>query len=94
MTLLESFCLGIFYNVKWFSDRLCANLEKLLCLVKLLDSIVFREVRKAVAICYECSGLLIPLSSLFFVRFIPRSHQSLNMFKSCLVNHGLKLFSL
>ena len=25
---------------------------------------------------------------------IPRSHQSLNMFKSCLVKHGLKLFSL
>ena len=23
-----------------------------------------------------------------------RSHQSLNMFKSCLVKHGLKLFSL
>ena len=25
---------------------------------------------------------------------MPRSHQSLNMFKSCLVKHGLKLFSL
>ena len=25
---------------------------------------------------------------------IPRSHQSLNMFKMCLVKHGLKLFSL
>ena len=25
---------------------------------------------------------------------IPHSHQSLNMFKSCLVKHGLKLFSL
>ena len=24
----------------------------------------------------------------------PRSHQSFNMFKSCLVKHGLKLFSL
>ena len=27
-------------------------------------------------------------------RVMPRSHQSLNMFKSCLVKHGLKLFSL
>ena len=27
-------------------------------------------------------------------RLMPRSHQSLNMFKSCLVKHGLKLFSL
>ena len=25
---------------------------------------------------------------------IPRSHQSLNMFKSCLTKHGLKFFSL
>ena len=25
---------------------------------------------------------------------MPRSHQSLNVFKSCLVKHGLKLFSL
>ena len=25
---------------------------------------------------------------------MPRSHQSLNIFKSCLVKHGLKLFSL
>ena len=25
---------------------------------------------------------------------MPRSHQSLNMFKSCLVKHDLKLFSL
>ena len=27
-------------------------------------------------------------------KLMPRSHQSLNMFKSCLVKHGLKLFSL
>ena len=27
-------------------------------------------------------------------KLIPRSYQSLNMFKSCLVKHGLKLFSL
>ena len=31
---------------------------------------------------------------LFLLYLIPRSHQSLNMFKSCLVKHGLKLFSL
>ena len=31
---------------------------------------------------------------LFHVNLIAHSHQSLNMFKSCLVKHGLKLFSL
>ena len=30
----------------------------------------------------------------FLTCLMPRSHQSLNMFKSCLVKHGLKLFSL
>ena len=31
----------------------------------------------------------------FFVTYLmPRSHRSLNMFKSCLVKHDLKLFSL
>ena len=29
-----------------------------------------------------------------FLSLMPRSHQSSNMFKSCLVEHGLKLFSL
>ena len=28
------------------------------------------------------------------VNIMPRSYQNLNMFKSCLVKHGLKLFSL
>ena len=31
---------------------------------------------------------------LFQNKLIPRSHQSLNMFKSCLVKHGIKLFTL
>ena len=41
-----------------------------------------------------CSAFFTEISEHFRVYLIPRSHQSLNMFKSCLVKHGLKLFSL
>ena len=34
------------------------------------------------------------LTRMIVVHLMPRSHQSLNMFKSCLVKHGFKLFSL
>ena len=37
----------------------------------------------------------VSIKQVFTVKYlVPRSHQSLNMFKSCLVKHGLKLFSL
>ena len=55
---------------------------------------------------YTCKNVVHCSLKCIFVRIIswsagygqtslmPRSHQRLNMFKSCLVKHGLKLFSL
>ena len=42
-----------------------------------------------------CSYHASPINPLlpFLLFLIPHSHQSLNMFKCCLVKHGLKLFS-
>ena len=75
-------------NIRHFRVALCAPVFKTSLSAKM--SLICMKMN----LCAVVGGNHFHLNGLEIVWLIPRSHQSLNMFKSCLVKHGLKLFSL
>ena len=86
---LDKLNLNMFFNLCWISSKKTSvssfykenNFKP--CLTKQLLNMFKLWCERGVRKADTCKHPL-----------MPRSHQSLNVFKSCLVKHGLKLFSL